>query len=382
MSRNTVKYVNPRTGRDWAVDTAEWRAPDDGGYLNLTPGAGLTRGEIALEERSLWRYRAALRLPAAGFSTLGEGWTPLVPSTFAGRAVWMKCEHMMPSGSFKDRGTAVLFNYLKQSGIRQILEDSSGNAGASYATYAAALGLDCRIMVPASAPAAKKTQIAAMGARIEAVEGTRQDVATAALRAAETSFYASHNWQPYFIEGTKTLAFEIWEQLGFRVPDTVIVPLGYGSNVVGLYLGFMELIAAKEIDRLPRIFGVQAANCAAFAAAWKAKGERVEFPVAPTMADGIANEKPVRFAEILAAVRESGGGIVAVEEHEIAAAFRQLAERGYFVEPTSATAGAALERLRQSGAAAGEETTVLVLTGHGLKAVDRIGALLGVQSDA
>jgi threonine synthase len=370
-----VEYINPRSGALWSSDVPIWCAPDDGGYVNLTPGTGLTRQSIALGEIGLWRYRKAIRLPRADTWTLGEGWTPLVPSDWDGASVLMKCEHMMPSGSFKDRGTAVLFNYLKQCGTTEILEDSSGNAGASYATYAAALGLDCRIMVPASAPAGKKTQIAAMGARVEAIEGSREDVAAAALKAAEVTFYASHNWQPFFIEGTKTLAFEIWEQLDFSVPDNIVVPLGYGSNVIGLYLGFLELQVASEIDRLPRIFGAQAANCAALYAAWQAGGTAVDFPISATLADGIASEKPVRVAEVMTATRQTGGAIVAADEDEIAASFQQLAGGGLFVEPTSATAGAVLSRLMATGIVAREETTVLVLTGHGLKAVDKIARM-------
>ena len=370
-----VEYINPRSGALWSSDVPIWCAPDDGGYVNLTPGTGLTRQSIAPGEIGLWRYRKAIRLPRADTSTLGEGWTPLVPSDWDGASVLMKCEHMMPSGSFKDRGTAVLFNYLKQCGTTEILEDSSGNAGASYATYAAALGLDCRIMVPASAPAWKKTQIAAMGARVEAIEGSREDVAAAALKAAEVTFYASHNWQPFFIEGTKTLAFEIWEQLDFSVPDNIVVPLGYGSNVIGLYLGFLELQVAGEIDRLPRIFGSQAANCAALYAAWQAGGTAVDFPISATLADGIASEKPVRVAEVMTATRQTGGAIVAADEDEIAASFQQLAGGGLFVEPTSATAGAVLSRLIATGIVAREEATVLVLTGHGLKAVDKIARM-------
>ncbi|MBT5498826.1 MAG: threonine synthase [Alphaproteobacteria bacterium] len=370
-----VEYINPRSGALWSSDVPIWCAPDDGGYVNLTPGTGLTRQSIAPGEIGLWRYRKAIRLPRADTSTLGEGWTPLVPSDWDGASVLMKCEHMMPSGSFKDRGTAVLFNYLKQCGTTEILEDSSGNAGASYATYAAALGLDCRIMVPASAPAWKKTQIAAMGARVEAIEGSREDVAAAALKAAEVTFYASHNWQPFFIEGTKTLAFEIWEQLDFSVPDNIVVPLGYGSNVIGLYLGFLELQVAGEIDRLPRIFGAQAANCAALYAAWQAGGTAVDFPISATLADGIASEKPVRVAEVMTATRQTGGAIVAADEDEIAASFQQLAGGGLFVEPTSATAGAVLSRLIATGIVAREEATVLVLTGHGLKAVDKIARM-------
>ena len=377
MTPVEVTYINPRTGVSWPVEEPIWRAPDDGGYVNLLPGDGLVRSEIQTDAVGLWRYRKAIRLPRSEFETLGEGWTPLVHSTLEGVPVFMKCEHLMPSGSFKDRGTAVLFNYLKQSGIRELLEDSSGNAGSSYATYAAALGLSCRILVPATAPAGKKAQIAAMGARLEPVEGTREDVAAAARAAAESVFYASHNWQPFFIEGTKTLAFELWEQLGFTVPDNVIVPLGYGSNVIGLHTGFGELLAAGEIDRMPRIFGAQAANCAALYAAWCANGERTEIDARPTIADGIASERPVRIVEVMAAAAETDGAIVAVGEDEIAVAFHALARCGYFVEPTSATAAAVLRHLLDDGTVKSDEQTVLVLTGHGLKATDKIVSLIG-----
>ena len=375
MALDKCRYVNPRTGAEWSVNTAIWRAPDDGGYVNLTPGEGLRRGDIDASSGTLWRYHNALRLPREAVETMGEGWTPLIPSTWCDSSVLIKCEHMMPTGSFKDRGTTVLFNYLKQSGITEILEDSSGNAGASYAAYAAAFRLVARILVPASAPDGKKTQIAAMGACIEAIEGTRQAVAEAAFSASRETFYASHNWQPYFIEGTKTLAFEIWEQSGFSVPDNVIVPLGYGSNVIGLHLGFKELMKSGEIARMPRIFGAQAKNCAALYAAWKADGEVVPFEVGATIADGIASEKPVRVAEVMAAFKESGGGVEVASEAEIATAFELFAHRGFFVEPTAATAGAVLKNLLHTGEIDKTELTIIVLTGHGLKALDKIANL-------
>tara|TARA_Y100001934_G_scaffold281760_1_gene392655 strand:- start:442 stop:1578 length:1137 start_codon:yes stop_codon:yes gene_type:complete len=372
MTNDPPRYVNPRSGASWPVDAPIWRAPDDDGYVNLSSGNGLRRDDIDTSLGSLWRYRKAIRLPGETFDTLGEGWTPLVATEWGDCSVQMKCEHLMPTGSFKDRGTAVLFNYLKQSGITEILEDSSGNAGASYAAYAAAFGLTARILVPARAPDAKKTQIAAMGAHVEAIEGTRQTVAEAALAASEETFYASHNWQPYFIEGTKTLAFEIWEQSGFSVPDNVVVPLGYGSNVIGLYLGFQELIASGEIARMPRIFGAQAANCAALFAAWEAGGVATSFDADETIADGIASEKPVRVSDVMAAARESGGGVEVASEAEIAAAFDAFARRGFFVEPTTATAGAVFDKILRSGSVQKSETTVLVLTGHGLKAMEKI----------
>ena len=283
----------------------------------------------------------------------------------------------MPTGSFKDRGTAVMINHLLEVGVGPIHEDSSGNAGSSIATYAAAGGIPCRIYVPASAPRAKLVQIAAAGAELRAISGTRQAVTEAALAAANESFYASHNWHPYFIEGTQTLAFELWEQLGFRLPDNILVPTGYGSNILGLERGVDALERAGEIAVRPRLFAVQAANCAAFAAAWAADADGfVPFTASPTLADGIATIRPVRPARVLRALRRSRGGVVAVGEGEIAPALLALGRLGLFVEPTAATAGAALTRLLGDGTIARGETTVAVLTGSGLKAAERIGELL------
>lgn len=372
-----VVYVNPRSGATWPVAQPLWKAPDDGGYVNLSPGAGLGPDDIDSNEHSLWRYRTAVRLPRPPEVTLGAGWTPLLPAEWDGVPVWMKADHLMASGSFKDRGTAVMLNYLKQVGVTSILEDSSGNAGASAATYAAALGLDCRILVPAAAPAAKKVQMAAMGADVVAIEGSRDDVARAALAESERRFYASHNHQPFFLEGTKTLAFEIWEQLGFRAPDCVVAPLGQGSNIMGCHIGFAELHAAGRIDRLPRIYAVQAANCAPYHAAFEAGGnEPVAIAAQPTIADGIASATPVRLREVLAAVRETNGATLAVSEAEIVDGLRRLADLGHFVEPTTGAVGAGLERLLASGAIRPGETVAVVLTGSGLKAVEKIGQAL------
>jgi len=376
-----AEYLNPRTGRTWAVDEAIWRAPDDGEYVNLTPGCGISRDEIETGSHSLWRYRAALRLPAAPERTLGEGWTPLVETRWDGANILMKMEFLMPSGSFKDRGTAVMLNYLKQVGVTDILEDSSGNAGASVATYAAALGMKSRIFVPAAAPAPKRYQMAAMGAEVVAVEGSRDDVANAALDAADSAFYAGHNRHAFFLEGTKTLAFEIWEQLGFRVPDNIVIPMGQGSNVMGCHIGFAELLSCGAIETMPRIYGVQAINAAPYYAVYAA-GSEIPVPITPkpTIADGIASARPVRLREVLSAVRETGGALLAVTEEEITAALRDLLRDGFFVEPTTAAAGAGLRRLLSGGMIGAGEATVIVLTGSGLKAVERIGSALGLDA--
>ena len=374
----SATYLCPACGATRAADRPLWRC-DCGGHLNLRPGPGLVRREIDRGENSLWRYRSALALAGPPRVSLGEGLTPLVSRQWDGAEIRFKLESQMPTGSFKDRGTAVMLNHLLEVGVGPIHEDSSGNAGSSIATYAAAAGMPCRIYVPAAAPRGKIVQIAAAGAEVRVIPGTRQDVTEAALAAVGESFYASHNWQPFFIEGTKTLAYELWEQLGFRVPDNIVVPTGYGSNILGLERGFDELAGRGEIDGRPRLFAVQAANCAAFAAAWAAGADGyVPFPAAPTAADGIATVRPVRAAEVLRALRRSQGGVVAVPEAEIARALARLGRLGLFVEPTAATAGAALSMLRAEGRIKPGETTIAVLTGHGLKASDKVGELLSI----
>jgi len=375
-----MNYIDPVSGKTYATDTARW-CSDSGGYLNLTPGAGLKRGDIDTTRRSVWRYAKAIGVDDQHAVTMGEGWTPLTCGDWNGTPMMFKLEFMMPTGSFKDRGMTVMVSYLKSRGLNEVLEDSSGNAGASLSAYAAAAGMRCRILVPETASYPKIAQIAACGADVFTIRGTRQDVADTAMRMSNEIFYASHNWQPFFAEGTKTLAYELWEQLGFSAPDNVIVPLGYGSNVSGCAIGFGELLRNGEITKMPRIFGVQAANCAPYYNAFKAGVEHlVPTDVTPTIAEGIASSKPTRVVEALRAVRDSGGRIVAVTEAEIVAALGALARKGLYVEPTSAAAGAGLTQLLASGAIKPGERTVLVLTGTGLKASEKIGELLNLKA--
>lgn len=375
-----MQYIDPATGASYSIDSPRW-CSDNGGYLNLTPGAGLKRGDVDTSRRSVWRYAKAIAVDDKHAVTMGEGWTPLTCGLWNDVPVMFKLDFMMPTGSFKDRGMTVLVSYLKSRGVDQVLEDSSGNAGASLSAYAAAAGMRCRILVPQTASYPKIAQIAAGGADVVTIRGTRQDVADEAMRMSSEIFYASHNWVPFFAEGTKTLAYELWEQLGFKAPDNVVVPLGYGSNVAGCERGFGELVRNGEIPKMPRIFGVQAANCAPYFNAYKAGVDHlVPTTVTPTIAEGIASSKPTRVIEALRAVRDTGGAIVAVSEDEIVNALGTLARKGLYVEPTSASAAAGLTQLLNSGAIKPGEATVLVLTGTGLKASEKIGELLKLNA--
>jgi threonine synthase len=230
-------------------------------------------------------------------------------------------------------------------------------------------------MAPDSTSPAKTVQMRAHGATVELIPGDRQATSDAAVARASSIFYASHNWHPFFLHGTKTLAYELWEDLGFRAPDNVIVPCGAGSNVLGCEIGFSELLRTGEIETRPRIFAAQPANCGPIARAF------LELPpvaAMPTIAEGTAIASPVRMPEIIGVLRETEGGAVMLTEQEIAQATLDLARAGIYVEPTCAQVAAALGKLLESGAITPDQTTVLVLTGTGLKATPRIAELLGV----
>ncbi len=368
------EYVDVRSGETFPLAVPRWCGTGQAPLL-LTPLPGIGAERIDRGERSLWRYRAALAFPVEQPISMGEGCTPLLRRRLHGAAALLKCEWFMPTGSFKDRGASVMLSMLRAQGIEAVLEDSSGNGGAAVAAYAAAGGMRATIMAPASTSPAKTVQMRAYGADVALVPGTRQDTADAAVRRASEVFYASHNWHPFFLEGTKTLAYELWEDLGFRAPDHVIVPCGAGSNVLGCAIGFAELQRAGQVDRVPRLWAAQPAHCGPIAAA--ANGVAAG-PVRPTIAEGTAIASPIRLPEVVGALRDSGGGAVAIGEAEIAAAMLDLAQEGIYVEPTCAQAAAAFGMLLASGAIGPEDRTVLVLTGTGLKATPTIAGLLGV----
>ena len=374
----TAAYLDPRSGQTFSLDQPRWCGPDHAPLL-LTSLPGIRRVEIDATTRSLWRYRAAFPMQVDAPISMGEGCTPLIRRTLHGAPALLKCEWFMPTGSFKDRGASVMLSLLRAQGIRDVLEDSSGNGGAAVSAYAAAGGLNATIMAPASTSPAKTVQMRAHGASVELIPGTRQDTADAAIRRSETTFYASHNWHPFFLHGTKTLAYELWEDLGFRTPDNIITPCGAGSNVLGCEIGFSELLGAGEIDAMPRIFAAQPANCGPIAAAFVAGSDvPVETEILPTIAEGTAIAQPIRLAEVLGTLRQTRGGAVMLSEAEIGASTLALARIGIYVEPTSAQAAAAFARLLAAGTITPEQTTVLVLTGSGLKATLRIAELLGV----
>jgi len=350
-----------------------WCCNKCGGPLDTKDTNLLRRSDIASDLSSLWRYQKALVHQGKVSVSLGEGWTPLIFGRWGEIEVQWKCDFVSISGSFKDRGVSVMINHLLANDVRKVAEDSSGNGGAALATYAAAAGLPCRVYVPAHTSQSKITQIATSGAEVIRIAGSRQAVADAAMADMSGYFYASHNWDPAFLEGIKTVGYEIWEQSGFKVPHAIVAPTGGGSNLLGCFRAFSELIDAGEVSRLPRLYGAQSESCQPLARGFEAGSETyVEVEGRPSIAEGIAVSQPVRSRELLAAVRERRGGIHAVSEEAIVAAHDRLARSGLYVEPTTATAAALLEELIMQGVIRPHEQVAVILTGSGLKAGDLI----------
>ncbi|MEX2144692.1 MAG: pyridoxal-phosphate dependent enzyme [Anaerolineales bacterium] len=315
----------------------------------------------------LWRYRHTFGLPdGSEVISLGEGDTPLVEGHGFGKKLFFKLEYLNPTGSFKDRGSAPLASMMVARGVREAVEDSSGNAGASFAAYCARAGVQARVFVPSYSSGPKRRQIEAYGAELLAVDGPRSKAAEAVQDAASAgSIYASHAYLPFGLPGIATIAYEIVEQLG-AAPGAVLAPAGHGSLLLGIAQGFSALKAAGIIQNQPVLVGVQARPCAPLWAlatqgvaglAWVTEGE--------TVAEGVRVYQPLRGDELLAAVEASGGQFVAVEEEQIVAARDALALAGLFVEPTSALVWSALQVVADGL----PEPCVLILTGSGLKSI-------------
>lgn len=355
----------PQCGLSSHLTPAGWRCSCGGAWEPLEE-APFDPALVDAADYSVWRYRRLYGLEPT--IRLGAGWTPLLRVALAGRDVLLKLEYQSPTASFKDRGTSVMINLLAHQGVRHLVDDSSGNAGASVAAYAAAAGIRAEIFVPAHASPAKRAQIAVYGAQVRAVAGPRENAKLAAVRAAEAgACYASHAYHPGFLLGQQSVAWELWEQLGQRAPDWYVVPVGQGVHLLGVWLGFRRLQAAGLVKRVPRLVAVQPEKLAPVCRALQAGLDYVPAaePGEPSVAEGLAISEPVRGRRLLQAIRDSDGLGVIVSEGSILAAQRQLAHQGVYVEPTSAAAVAGLGEVIAQAAPA--EVIVVPLTGSGLK---------------
>lgn len=354
------------------ADLSPLRCPDTSAPLEYTDLPKFNPEQIDPSAPGLWRYCAMLPVVAKNRAriTLGEGWTPLLADFWGDLALFWKNDALMPTGSYKDRGVSVMVNWLVGHGAMTVVDDSSGNAGASLACYAARAHLDATIYVPETASPPKKAQIALYGAELVEVPGPRDaatKAATAASRMVKSIKYASHAWHPAFLLGQMTCAWEIWEQLGQRVPDWLVAPAGHGGCLLGIWRGFQHLLNSGITNRLPKLVAVQAEPYTALFEAFHAQEDHVTpaTHLERISAEGIAIGEPVRASALLAALRRSGGTVVAVTDEQVTEYHERMALRGLFVEPTSATVAAALDQVRHL--IEPDETVVAILTGHGLK---------------
>ena len=363
-----MKVYCPDCGTQAEMTPERWRCGCGGAWepTHLPP---FEPALIDENDCSIWRYRRLYGLrPSEPAFRMGAGWTPLLPLNVAGRRVWVKLEYLAPTGSFKDRGTELMMNVLAAQGVSRVAEDSSGNAGASVAAYAARGGMEAEIYVPAHASPAKLAQIRVYGAHVTPVPGPRANAKQAAIASVERgAVYASHAYHPAFLLGQMSVAYEVWEQLGRRAPDWYLAPVGQGVHLLGAWLGFRHLWQAGLIERVPRMVGVQAALLAPVSAALEAGLDHVPAvePRGTSLAEGLAINPPVRGRRLLQAIRDSGGTCLTVTEEEIVEACAQMAGLGFYIEPSSAVVVAALKQL--DALAGVDEDVVAPLTGSGLK---------------
>ena len=367
-----MAYTCFTCGNKYSLNEKLFRCPC-GGFLQVEPNGCFSKKQLAQRDLSIWRYREAFGLPQEVKPvSIGEGRTPVVRCKVDDTPLLSKLDFLQPSGSFKDRGASVLISLAKSLGIPHVVEDSSGNAGAAISAYAAAAGIRCTVYVPAYTPEGKLAQMKLYGSDVVKVPGKRQDANQAVIEAAKEIYYASHLWNPFFTMGLQSAAFEIWEQLGGKLPPRVVVPIGGGGFFEGLYLGFAFLKQVGYIKKIPQLIGVQAEKCSPIHQAFQeGLADYREMEVEPTVAEGIAVQKPPRGKAVLQALRNSGGYTIGVQEEEILSAEKMLFSLGLFVEPTSASALAGWRKLPRED----KDGALIMLTGNGLKETKKLSDL-------
>jgi threonine synthase len=362
--------------------------------------AGFNRQSLSRNrELSLWRYKSALPIVNdSSIPALSVGWTPLYRSENLARAcgvkeVFVKDDGRNPTGSLKDRASAVgvakaLDLTESRSGRPVVACASTGNAASSLSGFAAVTGLKSFIFVPEHAPAAKVTQLLVYGATVVLVRGDYAEAFKLASAAIEKFGWYNRNCaiNPYLLEGKKTCAMEIAEQLDWDVPDRVFIAVGDGCCIGGLHKGFSDLKELGLIERLPKITGVQAEGASPIFDAFKTGAARVSFVCADTLADSIAVGSPRNWVKALRAVRNTGGEMIAVSDREILEAIPELARSaGVFGEPAGVTAFAGFKKMARCGCLNASERVAIVVTGNGLKdiasAQKSVGSAVMVSPD-
>lgn len=397
-------YACSLCGQVYAPDQVEYVCPRDAGNLDvLMDLPALKRqtspSELACSaEESLWRYLPLLPVNDPGHEGTplrAAGWTPLLKPPRLGAVVgltnlWLKDEGRNPTASFKDRASAVAVARAQEIGAKTVVTASTGNAGAALAGMAAAAGQPAVILAPKTAPPAKVAQLLVFGAEVYLVDGNYDQAFDLTLEAAQAFGWYCRNtgYNPFTIEGKKTAAFEICEQLTralglkggrhWAAPDSVFVSVGDGNIISGLHKGFGQLLELGWIEHMPRLFGVQAEGSAAIANAFHAGTEDIVPVHADTLADSISVDLPRDGVRAVRAVRQSGGSYIRVSDGSILKAIGTLGrEAAVFAEPAGSAAYAGLEAAVQAGLVAGGECIVVMNTGNGLKDIRAAGQAVG-----
>jgi threonine synthase len=367
-----------------ALHFCEWCfGPLEVAYDYERIAATVTRDSIARGPNSIWRYADLLPADAAGAVSLGGGFTPLVRADRLAAElglgeVWIKNDALNPTGSFKDRVVSVALTKARELGFKVAACASTGNLANSVAAHAAHAGMRSIVFIPADLEPAKIVASAVYGGDVIAVDGNYDDVnrLCAELTSEQPDWaFVNINIRTYYGEGSRTLAFEVAEQLGWQAPDHVVVPIGSGSQLTKIARGFRELRTVGLLDDEPsvRISGAQAEGCSPVATAFAAGTDLIR-PVRPdTIAKSVAIGDPADGGYALDVVRRSGGAIGSVTDAEIVDGIRLLARtEGIFTETAGGVTIATLARLAASGVVRADERVVAYVTGHGLKTLDAI----------
>jgi threonine synthase len=348
----------------------------------------VSRERIAQGRRSIWRYQDLLPVVDDDPVDLGAGFTPLVRADRLAAELglgelWIKDDTANPTGSFKDRVVSVALTKARQLGFKVAACASTGNLANSVAAHAARAGMTSVVLIPSDLEVAKVTMTAVYGGTVVAVEGSYDDVnrLCAELTSERPSWaFVNVNVRTYYAEGSKTLAFEVAEQLGWQAPDHVVVPIASGSQLTKVAKGFRELGLVGLLDEVPevRISGAQAAGCSPVATAF-AEGTDAIRPVRPsTIAKSLAIGNPADGWYALDAIRRSGGACASVTDDEVLEGIRLLARtEGIFAETAGGVTIATLAKLAASGVVRRDERVVALVTGHGLKTVEALSSTVG-----
>lgn len=361
---------------EFDLNEIRWQG-NQGELLDISFEAKFDLDKIKKRPPTLWRYREAIPLEHdKNIVSFGEGFTPLQVVDFQGEEVFMKMDYLFPSGSYKDRGATILMSKAKELGIKNVIQDSSGNAGCAIANYAAKAQINCEIFVPADTSTAKLAQIQLYGAQLNKVNGSREATAKVTLTYAQNNYYASHVWNPFFFQGTKTWAYEVCEQLGWKAPDTVILPTGNGTLVLGAYIGFDDLKKAGVTEKIPKIIGIQSENCSPLYNSFLNDLEKSpSVIVKETLAEGIAIANPKRGLQIIENVKQTNGFFITVKESEIVESLKVMCGKGFYIEPTSAAVVAGLKKYLTNYKER-NEIVVSLFTGNGLKSTEKLLKLI------